>query len=259
MMDEAEFGEAGRNMAEDRDSERLEFVYMGNGVVRWVRARPREEWEELRLRSREREDEAVRHDAISGLLKKDCLEVWYLEMLEGAIDPPDCLRRYRAYKNQLYELMRKDDISRIEEYAEYCKAVQGIIDKIAVHMSVTAGTAPKANTPEPSTGTPAPNGVTVPELTDSDCLKRLEDTGFIAGIGHEKMKGMGLYEKTRAVNVGKIYDELLRITGDGERARRIMLNSISGTEAGLKKYLQRIANRDKSGQIGKISSQKPIG
>jgi hypothetical protein len=81
------------------------------------------------------------------------------------------------------------------------------------------------------------------ELTDADCLKRLVDTGFI--VKNENIRDKTFYAKTRTATVPKIYKELLKMTNDSERTNRIMLNNISGVEAGLKEYFYRLAKSNK--------------
>jgi hypothetical protein len=97
---------------------------------------------------------------------------------------------------------------------------------------------------EPAAETQVPEQAAVPELTDKDCIKKLVDTGFI--VQNTNIKTKTIYEKTRAVTAPKIYRELLKITGDRERAERIMRNNISGVETGLKQYLSRISKANKT-------------
>jgi hypothetical protein len=96
------------------------------------------------------------------------------------------------------------------------------------------------DTPQPP---PASAQKTATDLTDADCIQKLVDTSFI--IKNTNIKTKTIYEKTRAVTVPKIYNELLKMTNDGERAKRIMLNNISGVEAGLKQHLSRLSKRNK--------------
>jgi ketol-acid reductoisomerase len=80
-------------------------------------------------------------------------------------------------------------------------------------------------------------------LTDAECIQRLVDTGFI--VQNKNIRDKTIYAKTRTANAPKIYKELLKMIDDGERAKRIMLNNISGVEAGLKEYLFRLAKSNK--------------
>jgi hypothetical protein len=98
--------------------------------------------------------------------------------------------------------------------------------------------------PAPDAQSPVQGIAAVPELTDADCIKRLEDTGFITQ--NTNIKNKTVYSKTRAASAPKIYRELLKmIDSDGERAKRIMINNISGVEAGLKQHLSRISKSNK--------------
>ncbi|MDR1178208.1 MAG: hypothetical protein LBK64_05220 [Spirochaetaceae bacterium] len=98
--------------------------------------------------------------------------------------------------------------------------------------------------PEPAPDTqPPPAQKAANDLTDVDCIQRLAGTGFI--IKNTNIKTKTIYEKTRAATVPKIYNELLKMTNDGERAKRIMLNNISGVETGLKQHLSRLSKRNK--------------
>jgi hypothetical protein len=73
-------------------------------------------------------------------------------------------------------------------------------------------------------------------LTDADCIKKLVGTGFI--VKNTNIKTKIVYAPTRAVTAPKIYKKLLEMINDGERAKRIMLNNISGVES-IGQYLYR--------------------
>jgi hypothetical protein len=73
-------------------------------------------------------------------------------------------------------------------------------------------------------------------LTDADCIKILADTGFIKR--NTNIKNKVVYATERAVTAPNIYNKLLEMIGDGERAKRIMLNNISDVES-IRQYIRR--------------------
>jgi hypothetical protein len=95
--------------------------------------------------------------------------------------------------------------------------------------------------PEPAPDTQTPEADT---LTDAECIQRLADTGFIKQ--NLNIKNKKVYAKARTVTVPRIYQELVSLTGDSDRAKRIMKNNISGVEAALNTYLSRITKNDKT-------------
>jgi hypothetical protein len=133
-----------------------------------------------------------------------------------------------------------------DEVSEKIGEVERVIEELKAAFSrppAQSNQQPKVE-PAPEAQPPAQGAAAVPELTDTECLKKLIDTGFIAQNTNIKTKIV--YAKTRAVTAPKIYRELLKmLNNDGDRAARIMRNNISGVETGLKQYLSRISKGNK--------------
>jgi hypothetical protein len=130
--------------------------------------------------------------------------------------------------------LSKQNISlqQIEQFIENEPEVKDVINEIRAEIEGIQE--PALDTQPPTQGAAA-----VPE----ECLKKLVDTGFI--VKNENIRDKTIYAKTRTATAPKIYKELLKMTNDGERAKRIMLNNISGVESGLKEHLYRLARSNK--------------
>ncbi|MDR1256152.1 MAG: hypothetical protein LBJ86_00200 [Spirochaetaceae bacterium] len=172
----------------------------------------------------------VRNKAIAGKCeKKNALAL--LDMICG------------DFKNEVTNMFRdvlKPYLGTLYNDDEFSRRISTTIDADAGIAGIRAQI---ERMPESAPDTQAPQQRAATDLIDMDCIKKLVDTGFIAQ--NTNIKDRTVYAKTRAATSPKIYKELLKMTNDGERAERIMINYISGVEAGLKQYLSRLKTNNK--------------
>jgi hypothetical protein len=82
--------------------------------------------------------------------------------------------------------------------------------------------------------TQSPEQKAVPALTDTECLQRLSDTGYIMINPHIKDRVAYLIKKSH--NTLDTFDELAKTTGSELRARSIMFQNMTGVQGTLNKH-----------------------
>jgi hypothetical protein len=181
----------------------------------------------------------IREDAIRGNLAKDrtffLMRTKLREFEEDAVAEPypfsddDASVFFKVVKWHYWKILYSlfgDELAKLEPEFERGE-VPILLPGIKILFETEQLSLPDSHAPD----TQAPEQKAANLLTDADCLKKLEDTGFIMINPHFEDRTVYLVKKGHSAL--DVFDELTKMTGSELRARSIMLQNMTGVESTL--------------------------